>query len=136
MSSIVENIIICTSFNYNLWNRTSDQTLTYHLSKKHASSRPLNKPRIPCGNSVIKKSKRTATNSIVVRSVRRWHFEGLCLVRGARCVGDWLCNGDDNDAFSVGVGTCKKKIIQIKVHRRSMSHFTFCMPMACSDFRE
>lgn len=38
---------------------------------------PLNKPRIPCGNSVMRNNSRTATSSIVVRSVRRWHFDGL-----------------------------------------------------------
>lgn len=32
---------------------------------------------MPCGNSVMRNSKRTATNSIVVRSARLFPFDGL-----------------------------------------------------------
>lgn len=45
--------------------------------KKHFSNIPLSKPSMPCGNSVIKNNIKTATNNIVVRSVRLWHFDGL-----------------------------------------------------------
>lgn len=34
---------------------------------------------LPCGNSVMRNSISTATSSIVVRSVRRWHFDGLVI---------------------------------------------------------
>lgn len=102
-------------------------TLTYHFSKKHVSSRPLNKPSIPCGNSVIRKSMSTATNSIVVRSVRRWHFDGLCCVMKTMWLLLMLKHLNEKTNISNYL---------YKIHIKSMSHFKFCMPMASSNFWE
>lgn len=73
----------------NIWMKKGKNILQQHTHKFHkkilCNSKknyhfpmiPLKRPKIPCGNSVIKKRRRTATNNIVVRSARLSIFEGL-----------------------------------------------------------
>lgn len=53
-------------------NKLALSSMTYHLPMI-----PLSNPKMPCGNSVRRNSKSTATSSIVVLSVLRSIREGL-----------------------------------------------------------